>query len=58
MKQQGLAFFTQIDLSILAMMIFFIWFIIMLLWVYKIIPRQHHERLAQLPLQDEVSNGR
>lgn len=57
MKQQGLAYFTQIDLSILAMMIFFVWFVSLLIWVYKILPEKKIQAESQLPLNDEVYNG-
>ncbi len=56
MKQQGLAYFTQLDLSIFAMLIFVCWFVIMIIWVFKINSKKQYDSLAQLPLNDEVTN--
>lgn len=57
MKQEALSYFEHTNLTLLALLIFFLWFTIMLVWIFKLTPRQLHDKISQLPLQDEVGNG-
>ena len=52
MKQMALKYFTDIDLSLLALMLFFISFLFLIFRVYFFEPKDNFEKLAQIPLQD------
>ena len=52
MKQEGYKYFTDTHLTVIGMMIFFIWFIAMLYWVLKATPKKQHDFMAQIPLRN------
>ena len=53
MKQMALSYFTDIDLSLLALVIFFFSFLFLIYRVYFFEPKENFERLAQIPLNQE-----
>jgi cbb3-type cytochrome oxidase subunit 3 len=55
MKQEGLAYFTDTQMVVLGLLIFFLWFLGMLLWVNRKSARQQHDQLSLTPLRDEVT---
>lgn len=61
MKQIALSYFTGTDLTVIALLIFFVWFTVMAIWVMKVLPKDQVLKMSLLPLQDdfsgEVKNG-
>ncbi len=55
MKQEGLKYFTDINLTILGLFIFFSFFVFLLLRVY-VYRRDQIERLEQIPFNDSHSD--
>lgn len=53
MKQEALKYFTDTYLTSLGLLIFFIFFISVVLWVYRKHSAVHYERMLNLPLQSE-----
>ena len=53
MKQIGLKYFTDFDLSLLALVLFFLSFLFLIYRVYFFETKESIERLAQIPLSDE-----
>lgn len=58
MKQEGLRYFTDINLTLAGLMIFFGFFICLLFWVYRKSSKEIYAQAAQLPLVDGEFNGR
>ena len=52
MKQEGLKFFTDIHLTSFGLLIFFLFFVGVLVWVYRKTSSNLYQRMEQLPLQD------
>ncbi len=53
MKQTALKYFTDLDLSMLALMIFFVAFLFLIFRVYFYEPKEVFDRLSEIPLKDE-----
>ena len=53
MKQMALKYFTDSDLTLLALMLFTFSFVFMLWRVYVYEPRSKFDELSQIPLKDE-----
>ena len=53
MKQIALKYFTGLDMSLLAMILFFTSFLFLIYRVYFFEPKETFDRLSQLPLNDE-----
>lgn len=57
MKQIALKYFTNIDLPLLAMILFFCSFCFLIYRVYFFEPKENFDFLSQIPLQDEEKNN-
>jgi len=57
MKQIALKYFTDLDLSLLALMIFFFAFLFLIYRIYFFEPKENFEKLGQIPLQDEEAHN-
>lgn len=56
MKQAALKYFTDLDLSMLALMIFFLSFVFLIYRVYFFQKKESFEVLSQIPLNDKEVN--
>ena len=55
--KDGLMYFTDTYLTLIGLIIFFGWFVLMLIWVLKLIPKKQHDFMSMLPLKnDEAQN--
>ncbi|MFS4457714.1 CcoQ/FixQ family Cbb3-type cytochrome c oxidase assembly chaperone [Bdellovibrio sp. HCB2-146] len=52
MKQEGLKFFTDTYLTSFGLLIFFLFFIGVMVWIYRKSSVNLYQRMEQLPLQD------
>lgn len=52
MKQDGLSFFTDTHLTVLGLMLFFLFFVGVLIWVYRKDSNKYYETMEHLPLKD------
>ena len=50
MKQEGLKFFTDTDLTACGLLIFFLFFIAVCFWIYRKGSQNLYHRMSQLPL--------
>lgn len=53
MKQMALKYFTDIDWSLLALMLFFVSFVFLIYKVYFFETKEHFDQLADIPLAKE-----
>lgn len=53
MKQMGLKYFTDLDLSLLALILFFLSFVFLIYRVYFFERKERFNNLSQIPLRDE-----
>jgi cytochrome c oxidase cbb3-type subunit IV len=53
MMREGLKYFTDVHLTLLAMMIFLCFFTATLIWVYRRSSTELYKQLSQLPLEDQ-----
>lgn len=53
MKQEALAFFTDIHLTNLGLILFMVVFIGVLAWVFRAGSKKHYDHMANLPLNKE-----
>lgn len=51
MKQQGLLYFTDINLTVVAMLLFMFAFGVIAFWVWNKKNRTHFDHMAKLPLE-------
>ena len=51
--KEGLKYFTDTHFTLFGLLIFFIWFVLMCFWVYRLQSPQFHEQMSMLPLNDE-----
>lgn len=58
MKQQGLLYFTDINLTAIGLLIFFIFFVSLLFWVYRKSSQEVYSEVAEIPLKDGEFHGR
>jgi len=58
MKQQGLLHFTDINLTVVAMLLFMFAFGVIALWAWTKKNRAHFERMSKLPLDDNQGETR
>jgi cbb3-type cytochrome oxidase subunit 3 len=56
MKQIGLAYFTDTNLTLIGLGIFVIFFVALQIWVFRKSQKPHYEKMAQLPLSEGVSH--
>lgn len=55
--KDGLMYFTDTYLTLIGLIIFFGWFVLMLIWVLKLTPKKQHDFMSMLPLKnDEAQN--
>lgn len=52
MKQEGLSFFTDTHLTVLGLLIFFVFFISVVLWVNRKNAGSYYKNMEQMPLND------
>lgn len=52
MKQEGLAYFTDIHYSIIGLIIFIVFFVGVVLWAYRGTAKEHYKKMANLPLKE------
>jgi cbb3-type cytochrome oxidase subunit 3 len=52
MKQEGLSFFTDTYLTILGLVIFFLFFIGVVVWVNRKNVRDYYKSMQSMPLND------
>ena len=53
MKQQGLAYFTDTYLTLIAMVIFMLVFVGMVAWTYRRQAKEMYKKMAEMPLQED-----
>tara|TARA_B100001248_G_scaffold259870_1_gene246807 strand:- start:6687 stop:6857 length:171 start_codon:yes stop_codon:yes gene_type:complete len=53
MKQEGLKYFTDTHLTAIALVIFFVFFVVMVAVVYSKNRKKYYERLSKLPLKGD-----
>ncbi|WII73652.1 cbb3-type cytochrome c oxidase subunit 3 [Bdellovibrio sp. 22V] len=53
MKQEGLRYFTDTHLTALGLLIFFVFFVGVLIWVYRKHSKELYQHLEQIPLKGE-----
>ena len=53
MKKEGLAYFQDTHLTVIAMFLFLAVFLGMVIWVYRKKGKKHYDELANLPLNKE-----
>ena len=58
MKQEGLRYFTDINLTSAGLVIFFGFFVCLLFWVYRKSSKDLYSKAANLPLMDGEFHGR
>ena len=58
MKQEGLLHFTDIHLTVLGLVIFFIFFVVMGVRVFRKGSKSHYDKIAKMPLDDEDGEKR
>lgn len=52
MKQEGLSYFTDTHLTILGLLIFFVFFIGVVIWVNRKNVHGYYKNMEQMPLND------
>lgn len=52
--KEGLKYFTDTHLTLIGLMVFFIWFVMICYVVYRKVSPQYHEHMAQMPLKSEA----
>lgn len=57
MKQEGLLFFTDTWLTLIGLVLFFGFFVVMLIKV-KMIKKEYYEYMSNMPLTEETGNER
>ena len=55
MLREGLAFFTDTNLTLVALVLFFVTFLGVLLWTFRKSAREHYKDMAKLPLDERNS---
>lgn len=55
MLREGLAFFTDTHLTVIALVLFFCTFLGIVLWTFRKSARGHYEEMANLPLDERNS---
>jgi len=53
MKQEGLKFFTNTEYTLIAFIIFFVFFIGMTIWVFRKSAKKQYSQIANIPLEDQ-----
>ena len=56
--KEGLKYFTDLEIPLLALCIFVIFFCCLLFWVYRKSAKPLYKHLAQQPLEDETYERR
>lgn len=57
MKQLGLKFFTDVDLTAVGLLLFFFVFVGAIFWVHRMGSEKLYGKISRLPLEDEVNHG-
>lgn len=52
MKQEGLKYFTDTHLTLIALIIFFVFFVCMLVFVFSKRNKKHYEKLSKMPFKE------
>ncbi len=52
MKQEALKFFTDTHLTSIGLLIFFLFFVGVMLWIYRSSSTEIYRRMEQMPLKD------
>lgn len=55
MLREGLSFFTDTHLTVIALVLFFCTFAGVVLWTYRKSARKHYDDMAKLPLDERNS---
>lgn len=50
--KEGFSYFTDTHLTVIGLMIFFIWFLAMCYWVLRVVPKQKYLMMSEIPLQN------
>ena len=59
MKQEGLSFFTDTYLTVIGLLLFFLFFVGVILWVRRKSGATYYQNMEQMPLRDgEISYER
>jgi cbb3-type cytochrome oxidase subunit 3 len=53
MKQEGLKYFTDLHLTSIGLIIFFVFFISVLVWVFRKNSKYFYNEMQNMPLRDE-----
>lgn len=53
MKQEGLAYFYDTYLTVLALVIFFVFFLAVIVLTFHKSRKNHYQQISQMPLNDE-----
>ncbi|QLY24071.1 cbb3-type cytochrome c oxidase subunit 3 [Bdellovibrio sp. KM01] len=53
MKQEGLKYFTDLHLTSIGLMIFFVFFICVLVWVFRKNSKHFYNEMQNMPLRDQ-----
>ena len=57
MKQEGLKYFTSLELTGFAFFLFLLTFIGIVIWTYRRSGKKEYDEIAQAPLREEATNG-
>lgn len=57
MKQLGLKFFTDVNLTAFGLLLFFVVFVGAILWVNRMGSEKLYGKISRLPFEDEAKNG-
>lgn len=57
MKQEVLSLFPSTHLTLIALLIFIIFFVGLLIWVFRKSAKKRYQKMAKLPLSQSDSNG-
>ena len=57
MKQEGLKYFTNIELTAVAFFLFLITFIGIVIWTLRKSAKSQYEELGKAPLREETNHG-
>ena len=55
--KEGLKYFSDIQYAIVGLLLFFVLFLLVCIWVYKIQAKESYQSLAYLPLKDEEASN-
>lgn len=53
MKQEGLKYFTDLHLTSIGLIIFFVFFVCVLVWVFRKNSKYFYNEMQNMPLKDQ-----